>query len=325
MKRILKRAFFLFEELVGISIGSLVRPFRLLSIKLFTTVVALAHRLGDKTTVLLTPFLMEFGRAALDDRTPVWVFRTLVGGSIIRLDLAEKTQRNIFLAYRYEAGLTNFVISVLKPGDVFVDVGANVGYYTLMAAAKVGEKGRVIACEPEERNFQLLRTNVDANHYTHIQLLQTAVGEESGTATLHINPLNRGGNSILPFDRYKTGTHTYDRVFIERKYGRDTLEQKVSVRTLDDVLDAEHVLPIRVLKIDVEGFEASVFRGMKKVLEKKSIDYILCEISSDSARHTILEIIKNAGYAPYRIDPRGSLIPVVGKYPRDVLFSKGLF
>lgn len=322
MKNFFKLFFFRLEELSGSGIGFLVRPFRTIAVGVFIISVSIAHHLGDKASVLLTPFLMELGRMALDDRASIWVWRTLVGGAVARLDLTEKTQRNIFLADVYEAGLTRFVASVLRPGDVFVDVGANIGYYTLVAASLVGGSGRVIACEPEEQNFTLLQANVETNQYRQVRLLQTAVGDKAGTVTLHVNPLNRGGNSVLPFMKYKTGTHSYNREQMEQKYGGDTLEQKVEMRTLDDILEAEHISSVRVMKIDVEGFEEAVFKGMEKMLERKSVEYILCEIGSGSARSVILEIMKSIGYTPCRIDAKGVTMPITTNFPRDILFVK---
>jgi FkbM family methyltransferase len=271
-----------------------------------------------RVSVLLTAFLTEFGIVALDEQLPTMLSRQLINDAAISLDISEKTQRSIYAAKIYESGLTHFVLAQLKQGDVFLDVGANVGYFSLLASGNVGKEGKVIAFEPEKQNYNLLLQNILLNNYKNIEAIRQAIGDHSGISTLHINPLNRGGNSLLPFTEYHTAGHFYSKKSIEEKYAHN-LEQEVPLQTLDSFL-AERGLPhIAMLKIDVEGFEASVVEGMQETLSKKLIKYILIETGVES-RDYILKNLHGHGYYPHRITAKGDVVDVTSSYPRDILF-----
>ena len=89
-------------------------------------------------------------------------------------------------------------MEVLKPGDVFVDVGANCGIFTTFAAKCVGPEGHVIAIEPIPEMIERLRFNIAANGFTNVSIFETAVGDQVGTVALHIDPRNRGKSSMAP-------------------------------------------------------------------------------------------------------------------------------
>jgi FkbM family methyltransferase len=235
----------------------------------------------------------------------------------MELDLAEKTQRIIFSSKMYEEGITKFVLKTLREGMVFVDVGANVGYYSLLATSR---GARVLSCEPERENYARLLHNVALNNFS-IQCLPIAIGKENGTMLLHINPLNRGGNSMLSSEVYKTGAHRYSRKEVEVAFGVDALEQTVEVKKLDSLITDR----ITILKIDVEGFEAQVFEGMKGILAKGMIQNIICELGNKETREAVIHLLKQYDYRAYSIDATGS--PVEKETGRDLLFisnKKGL-
>lgn len=151
-----KETLFRTERKIGRILGFASRPFRPIAVGSFWLIVSVSN-LSERLSILLTPFTMEFGIAALDERGPIWVSRTLINGGRMRLEISEKTQRGIYFMKVYERELARFFVSNLKEGDVCIDIGANVGYFTVLAAQAVGVQGRVIACEPEEENFELLK------------------------------------------------------------------------------------------------------------------------------------------------------------------------
>jgi FkbM family methyltransferase len=160
-----------------------------------------------------------------------------VEGIRLRCYLADNaTERDIFLhgANARGVGLKR-VIEGLKPGDVFVDVGANCGIFTAFAAKCVGPEGHVIAIEPIPEMIERLRFNVAANGFTNVVIFETAVGDEVGTAALHVHPRNRGKSSMASD---AAGTPI-----------------QVSVTPLADVVASAGVRRIDSLKIDIEGFE----------------------------------------------------------------------
>lgn len=149
----------------------------------------------------------------------------------------------------------------LDEGTVFYDVGANVGFFTVIAARLVGRSGRVYAFEPVPRNLELLRANVRANQFDTVDVVERAVADRDGFETLRTTK-NPGGASLA------------------RGAGRPPdVQAHVEVETvrLDGLVERGEIAPPDVVKIDVEGAELAVLRGMKSLLEDQAPD-ILYEI-----------------------------------------------
>jgi FkbM family methyltransferase len=143
----------------------------------------------------------------------------------------------------YEREQTRLFEQHIRPGATVLDVGAHVGYYTLLAAALAGEGGRVHAFEPNPQNADFLRRHVRINGLRHVRVEQAAVSDRAGTAR---------------FD-FGTGSGT----------GHLAEGGAIEVRTirLDDYC-AEHGLTPAAVKIDVEGAEISVLHGARQTLER---------------------------------------------------------
>ena len=158
-------------------------------------------------------------------------------GVKLRCHLGDNTtERDVFIRgfNAPRVGLMR-VVGELKSGDTFVDVGANCGIFTAFAAKKVGPAGRVVAIEPMPEMLERLRHNVAINGFQHVTIFATAVGEDRGTATLHLHPRNRGKSSIVP---------TFSGSAIE-----------VPVQSLADIAKTAGLECIDILKVDIEGFE----------------------------------------------------------------------
>jgi len=313
MRAQMKQILFKVEEICAIFVGSLLRLFPSVAQAFFVASTHVSWRMPDRMRILATPFLMELGRTSLDDKGPLFITRDF-DGFTMELDIAEKTQRNLFFFKVYESGITEFFRKNLTAGTLVIDVGANVGYYTLLAAAC---GAHVISCEPEKNNYRRLIQHVTMNH-SNATCLQIALGDKTETMLLHINPLNHGGNSLLLPKTYKTGAHHYTRAEIEMAYDKDTLEEEVYVQTLDSLVTK----PVSLLKIDVEGFEANVFAGMTRVLGQGLVTHIICELGNSDTRKEIIERLKKHGYRAYSIAPSG--MPISVETGRDLLFTKSL-
>jgi hypothetical protein len=167
------------------------------------------------------------------------VRRATVFGSQVELDLSDLIQRLVYLGV-YEREETNQVLRYLRPGMTFVDVGANIGYYTLMAASRVGRRGCVISVEPSAYAVDRL-------------------SDREGELRLFIPG---------------PGNHT------PTMLGEDGAPaQIVAVKTLDACLADWQVETIDLLKIDVEGFEPRVLAGAAGALAAGRIRAILCEFN----------------------------------------------
>ena len=150
----------------------------------------------------------------------------------------------------WQRPLTVFIDSILKPGDVFVDVGANIGYFSIVAASAVGPKGRVHSFEPDPKNFELLGLNRRLNGLDHIVCHRLALADQPRKTLLYRSTVNRGSHSLRP------GPDLTDGI-------------EVSVTTLGRALHRE-TTPIRLIKIDVQGTDLWVLKGVGRLLDGRS-------------------------------------------------------
>ena len=130
-------------------------------------------------------------------------------------------------------------------GMTVIDVGANIGLYTVELAKLVGATGRVIAYEPDCSNFDTLCKNITANHYLFVTPINAAVGNQSGTVGLYKSESNSGGHRII------SASTVWDR-------------QQVPMVSLDESLSEETA--VHLIKIDVQGAEGLVLQGMRRIL-----------------------------------------------------------
>ncbi len=170
----------------------------------------------------------------------------------------------------WEPDVTRALRLLLRPGDTFVDVGANIGYFTLLGATLVGARGQVIALEPAPRNLGLLRQSLALNAAHHVEVHPVAAGARAGRADLR-----------LP-DAANAGSYTVT--------GAGAVELGVEVQPIDQLVAGR---PVNVVKIDVEGAERDVIAGMRQILET-SRPVLLLELSGDGA---LLEELGARGYA----------------------------
>lgn len=147
----------------------------------------------------------------------------------------------------YEPELV-YLQNLLAPGSTFIDVGANLGIYTLVASRLVGNSGRVIAFEPSMQSFPLLQKNAALNDLTNICALPAALSEKAGTVRLYQAPCCPSGNSLA---HHPSFPESFEYVVTE---------------TLDDVLRRIPARRVDVIKMDVQGAEELVLRGARRVV-----------------------------------------------------------
>lgn len=172
--------------------------------------------------------------------------------------------------------------AILEPGMHFVDVGANIGIHTVVAARAVGTAGKVFSFEPFMENFDVLKANVEMNALTNVQLEMVALGAHSDLLPLSIDP-------------HSIGTHT---LVNHENDPRRTVQ--VPVTSLDEYFEG-HSHPLDVVKIDVEGFEPQVLAGGKHALA--------------STRHVLVEVARVRG-----CDPR-TLLDLLADFPYAYIFG----
>jgi hypothetical protein len=122
---------------------------------------------------------------------------SLDGGASVAVDLHTPHGRRLF-AYGFCEPAARAMRALLRPGDVMIDAGANIGLFTVLAAARVGPHGRVIACEPSPATMELLRDNVLRNGFDWVDLREVALAEQPGRLELQVFEAGSGFSSFAP-------------------------------------------------------------------------------------------------------------------------------
>ena len=190
-------------------------------------------------------------------------------GTTVDLTLGNDNSLCLYVCGSFEPNEFAFLDRVLKPGMVFVDVGANDGYYTLFAARRVGPSGRVVAAEPSSRERAHLQRNLGRNGLDNVTVVPAAIGAASGLADLHLAHGVHAGHNTL-------GSFAHDDVV------RASLE-RVPIEPLDAVIARLALAQVDFVKIDVEGAEARVIAGAATVL-KSMRPILLLEVNDKALR-----------------------------------------
>jgi FkbM family methyltransferase len=192
---------------------------------------------------------------------------TLEDGLRFECALGDSAGRILTVAGTIEGAEREFVRRSLKPGDVFFDVGANLGLFTLTAAQRIGPSGHVYAFEPSQREAHYLRRNLELNQLTNVTVVTQAVSDQCGTARFAI-AADGGNNSLM------RNAHPQQQI---------QAWQEVEVTTLDTFIAAHAMLRVDLMKIDVEGGEVDVLRGAARLLNGQRPPTILCEFCDVTA------------------------------------------
>jgi FkbM family methyltransferase len=185
----------------------------------------------------------------------------------------------------YDALVSSLMKEWIGPNGNTIDIGANIGYHSLLAAHY--SRGQVYAFEPEERNFHLLTHNITLNGYRTITPYRKAVGDRNGSLKLYKSDNNAGDHQA-----YRTSEH------------RESVD--VEVVRIDDQLD--HVQHVAFVKIDVQGFELNVVKGMEQTLRQNHNIKISSEFWPDgmkragSSGEEYLKFMESLGFSWYLLD-----------------------
>jgi FkbM family methyltransferase len=238
-----------------------------------------------------------------------WVPRDFVAttrtGTRLAGNTRDKVQAHIYYFGVWEPNLTRFLGERLAPGDVFVDVGANIGYCSLLAAPLVGESGKVVAIEASPTLFSALRDNLERNGARNVRAVNKAAADKAGKLKLYLGPPdNLGMTSVL-----------------EDSVAGSSFECEVDALPLAEILSTDEIATTRIIKVDVEGAEAVVARGMAPLLSKCREDLeVVIEVSPErlaSQSQSVDEIVglfADAGFHAYALandtDPLAYLPPI---------------
>lgn len=228
-------------------------------------------------------------------------------GVTMELHMKDYIERSIYFD-SFEFICRRIVMGFLKPGSIFVDIGANVGFYSLLANERVGAEGRVLSFEPNPVTARKLKTNIALSGAKQIELFEMALSDKGGEVRIY-----------CPKDE----THGFTSM---RNQGwQDADSYLVPARRLDDVIP-KNLSHIDLVKIDVEGAELLVFQGGADTIRKFKPPILLelNEKAAESFSYDTLDIVKlllsfNPNYRMKFIDAH-SVVPIT----MEELFSKSV-
>jgi FkbM family methyltransferase len=217
----------------------------------------------------------------------------------LSLNIEKFTQKimwNYFSAGKfYEPEESKFLEQVLKPGDTFIDIGAHIGYYSLLAAILVGDSGRVISIEPDSVNVNWIQEHIALNQFSQMQVIPTVLGAETKEVEFFFNSDNDGGHALWDVGMHSHNTISRDRPQI----------LTLPMTTLDEVLRNQSLTGIKLIKIDAEGAEYQVLQGALQTISTYQVPYIICEINRfalekmGTHEKQVRDLMTSLNYSPY--------------------------
>jgi FkbM family methyltransferase len=217
---------------------------------------------------------------------------TVAGGSRMRVRTDDLIGRTLAVSGVWEPNVTAAFTRALAPGDVCLDIGAHIGYYTVLAARLVGPHGRVYAFEPSPASYRRLRSNVDLNGLSNVTTVELAVGAQEGRAVFYEgHPWNTGLATFSPVLAAKDPTPA-----------RETI---VDVGPVTSVVPPEDLARVGVIKIDVEWHEIEVLRSLEPVFELGRALSVIVEFTphrdAPEAPSQFAALYEAHGFTPYRL------------------------
>jgi FkbM family methyltransferase len=212
-------------------------------------------------------------------------------GGVFKVDCQDMIQRAIFHYGVWEPNLTVWMRRRLQPGDGFLDVGANIGYFSVMASELVGPRGCVVAVEPSPSTLALLRENLRMSGAERVRVLAMAASDQRGELALQqAASINIGMTETLD-----AASHAH--------------LPKVPAMPLAEVLTSVEVERLRLIKIDTEGAELLALRGLMPLVEKLRHDCEwVVEVSPQRLQErgysaqALIEMMTSRGYHAYRLE-----------------------
>jgi FkbM family methyltransferase len=242
----------------------------------------------------------------------------LPDGSRIDCDLRDHVQRQIYFQGVYEPVEAFLFCRLLRPGNVVIDAGANVGQYTLLAASSVGDSGFVHSFEPVPRNYERLRDQVTANRAANVKLNRLALWHEPAELRLG-----------LPTDEVNDGSYSVGAA------GDSTVPVVTAPAVrLDDYVRENAIGQVDFIKMDIEGAEWSALRGMSDILARDR-PILLMEVNREACCRMAYSpevfwevLVGRYGYTAWQVGLSAgdwrSLSDCTGIDRANVLFATGL-
>ncbi|HIP69969.1 MAG TPA: FkbM family methyltransferase [Anaerolineae bacterium] len=216
-----------------------------------------AHRLRNFLTKIIAP-----------PPAPPQVVSTRYNFMLELTSSNDNIDQEIYYRGSYEAGTLDIIEKCLRPDDIFIDVGANIGLMSLLAATCIGKEGCVYAFEPEPHTYSLLQNNISMNSIQNILTFNIGLGATQGAQEIYNNQEdNRGTSSFI-------------------KHSSEAVKTaEVPITTLDDFVIENQIRSIRMMKVDVEGWEMEVLQGAQTLLSSPQAPIVCIEYNTNFPHH----------------------------------------
>ena len=209
----------------------------------------------------------------------------------------EILSRSIVYDKIWEPETTKLIKKIIHEGDIGIDLGANIGYFTILMANLVGTSGKVFSFEPAPQNFEILQKNIKQNHLKNVVANQSAIGDINGKIKLYLSNTNAGWHKVFP------------KQFIDYEVSDKNID--VEICSLDkEFIDKK----IDFIKMDVEGYEWNAIQGGKKILEENYNIKLIFEFFPMALRannvkpDAVLTYLLDIGFHIYVIDENMRLL-----------------
>jgi FkbM family methyltransferase len=254
------------------------------------------------------------------------IYRARFGGdkgayADFRLELRDEDPGDNYLAeflrggWMYEAEVTWVFLRTVRPGDTVIDVGANVGYFTLLSSQMVGATGRVHAIEACPANFDMLTKNLIRNNVSNVSLHNKPVWKKEQEVTFHFSSDYSSSSALIDPGLYPTNVKS-------RETPRSTKMQSMTL----DSLDAKQV---KLVKIDTEGSEQDVLAGAENLLSLQHPPYVVAELNPFGLnqcgynQRTLRQFMQRYGYSCFLLHANGRLPSLVPDESNITFNEKG--
>jgi FkbM family methyltransferase len=207
----------------------------------------------------------------------------------------------------YEPDVSNILVKVLGEGDVVLDIGANVGFFTVLAARLVGPAGHVVAFEPDAANLARLRGNLVLNDIANVTVVEKAATNQEGQVRFFINSDNSGGNALWDPGQFPGNAKS--------------LASPVSLAVAATTLDAEcarlRLRAPKLIKIDTEGADQLVLEGARALLARRTTPFVIAELHEfglakmGCSQQSLRGLMEGFGYATFALSYGGALPKLV--------------
>ena len=250
----------------------------------------------------------------------------------IKLDLDDQVgcHRNILESARggklYEPDVSIALLKILEAGDTFIDIGANIGFFSIFASKLVGDEGKVVSFEANIENYEILLEHARINAADNIVSVCKPVADKSGTRLFYHNADDAGGHAL------------WDPATLERnvKSAKILGAQERETIALNDFFSENKNLPKpKVIKIDIEGAEELALTGARELLDGAAVPYIICELHNfglkqlGGSQNSLRQLMSGLGYEMFSLAMDGRLPKLIpngvelrSEFIVNVLFSQ---